>query len=297
MCREMNRTQWAFAAGAMGILAAVLVLCSIGPKEPAYHGRSLSSWLEEWGESYNDRTNPATIAIRAIGSNGVPILLARLAKEQSPDERKFWAVVGKVLPESWNPLDRDISRAVTAAEAINLLGMEAKSAFQTLTNLMTIKAHRITAAIGLAGMGHEGVAVLLQALTNQDFMLRFSAANALQEAGSDFDKVVPALLEVVKIGGSKKENFLLRGAAASALIRLHKEPDLVVPVFSEFLTSPDAGERSWGATLLKGLGPDAKAAVPLLLKLRTDEDRDVRAAAEAALKEIAPATSAKAGLK
>lgn len=287
----MNRTQWVFAAGAVGILVAVLVLCSIGPKEPAYHGRSLSSWLEEWGESYNDRTNPATIAIRAIGSNGVPILLARLAKEQSPDERKFWAVVGKALPESWNPLDRDTYRAVTAAEAINLLGADARSAFPTLTNFltnMTNKSHRITAAIGLAGMGHEGVAVLLQALTNQDFMLRYSAANALQEAGSDFDQVVPALLEVVKIGGSKKENLLLRGAAAVALVRLHKQPDLVVPVFSEFLTSPDAGERSWGATLLKGFGPDAKAAVPLLLKLRTDEDADVREKAEKALKEISP---------
>ncbi len=297
MCQEMKRRQLVIVAGLLGIVIAVLMVRSAGQKEPSYEGRSLSSWLDEWRNASNDRTNPATIAIRAIGRNGVPILLARLAKDESPDQLKFWRFAGRVVPDELNPLDRDITRAVTAAEAINLLGVEAKSAFPTLTNLLSSRPHRLTAAIGLAGMGHEGIAVLLQALTNQDWILRHSAATALGEAGSDFDKVVPALIEMVKIGGTTKQASLLRGAAGYALVQLHKEPELVVPVFSEFLTNPDAGMRGFGASLLGGFGAEAKAAVPLLLKARTDVDPDVRESAERALKEIDPKSAGKAGLK
>lgn len=293
----MKRTRWAFAAAFLGIVIGGLIFCFAGPKEPSYNGRSLSFWLEEWGKSYNNRTNPATIAIRAIGSNGVPILLARLSEDESPGKLGFWQFVGKVVPEELNPINQDITRAVTAAEAINLLGVEAKSAFPTLTNLFTIRSHRLTAAIGLAGMGHEGIAVLLEALTNQDWAIRHNAAHALGEAGSDYDKVVPALIKMVKIEGNTQIDSLLRGAAGSSLVQLHKEPELVVPVFSEFLASPDANMRCFGASLLGGLGPDAKAAVPLLLKAHSDEDASVREMAEIAFKDIDPQAAGKAGLK
>jgi HEAT repeat protein len=138
---------------------------------------------------------------------------------------------------------------------------------------------------------------VLQALTNQDFVHRHSAAHALSEAGSDFDKVVPALIEVVKIGGTNDVDRLMRGAAANALVELRKEPELVVPVFSEFLTSPDVNKRLLGAIDLGGLGADAKAAIPLLLKLRTDADPDVREYAARALRKIDPKAAADAGLK
>ena len=111
------------------------MFCSAGPKEPSYNGRSLSFWLDAWSKSFCDRTNLATVAIRAIGSNGVPILLARLSEDESPGERKFWQFAGKVLPDELNPMNRNITRAVTAAEAINLLGVEAKEPLRLPANL------------------------------------------------------------------------------------------------------------------------------------------------------------------
>lgn len=293
----MTRTTWAIVAGFAGIVVAALLLWSAGRAEPRYNGRSLSSWLDEWGDSYNDPTNHATVAIRAIGSNGLPFLLARLSTEESPDKRRFWEIAGKVIPDEWNPVDRDTGRAVTAAEAINLLGDEAKPAFPTLTNLLTIRPHRLNAAIGLAGIGHEGVAVLLSALTNQDWICRFDAAMALGEARSDLDQVVPALLQIVKSGGNQKEDIAIRGVAGGALVQLHTEPDLVIPVFSEFLTNSDASTRAWGASLLCGFGTDARAAIPLLLKARNDVDPSVREAVRAALKVIDPKAAAGAGSK
>jgi HEAT repeat protein len=281
----------------VGIAIAVPMFWSVGPKEPSYNGRSLSSWLEEWSGAYNDRTNPAATAIRAMGSNGLPILLARVSTEEPREERILWRILSQVVPDNWDPFNRDTYRAVTAAEAINLLGVEAKPAFPTLTNLFLTGPHCLTAGIGLAGIGHEGVAVLLNALTNQDWVRRHHAAVALGEARSDTNAVVAALIEVVRIGGHTEQDNLVRGAAGRALAQLHQEPNLVVPVFAEFLTNQDAHLRVLGASLLAGFGRDAKAAVPLLLKARTDADPEVRETAERALEEIDPEAADKTGLK
>jgi hypothetical protein len=284
----MKKARWAFLAVLIGLLIGGLVFCSVGPKEPRYRGQNLSYWLQEWGNSYYDRTNSAADSIRAIGSGGVPILVAWLSKEESPGVRKFWRFAGNFVPDEMNTLQQDLTRALAAAEAINLLGLEAKAAFPTLTNLLSSRAHCVTASIALAGMGHEGIGVLLSALTNQDWIIRESAAVGLEDAGSDLDKVVPALIEAAKMGGTKKEDRLLRGSAASALVHLHRYPELIVPVFSEFLTNRDANTRIWAASVLGGFGADAKAAVPLLLEARRDTDPEVREATERALKEINP---------
>jgi hypothetical protein len=237
------------------------------------------------------RTNRAAMAIRAIGSNGVPILLARLSRNYSTNETKFWQFARKYIPDKWNPLFHSTSRESTAAEAINLLGVEAKSAFPALTKLFSAgsRSDQFCAAIGLAGLGHKGVAVLLQALTNQDWNVRFDAAIALGEAGSDLDKVIPALIAAATAKCSKPNDYLVCGEAGGALVRLHAKPELVVPVLSEFLESPDAGMRMWGARLLEGFGADGKPAVPLLLKARTEDvNADVRRDAERALQKINP---------
>jgi HEAT repeat protein len=285
---EMKRMRWVFVVALIGIAIAVVMTRSAGPKEPDYNGRSLSSWVNEWWTSDRDRTNPAAIAILAIGSNGVPFLAARLSEDESTAERDLMQVAGKLVPRKWNPRDRRLFRSLAAAEAINLLGDEAKPAFPTLTNLLASRTHQLSAAIGLAGMGHDGIFVLLPALTNQDWYLRYSAAMALGEARSDFDKVVSALIKVVKLGGSNEEDHHVREAAAVSLVQLDKEPERVVPVIEEFLISTNARTRVWGAGLLGELGADARPAVPRLLKLRSDEDPDVREAAKDALKEIDP---------
>lgn len=295
----MKRKRWAFVVALLTVAIAVPMFWSGGPKEPSYQGRSLSAWLDEWGQAYNARTNPATIAIRAIGSNGLPLLLARVAKDQSPAQRDFWRIAEKVFPRGreWNPTNIEIPRAVTAAEAINLLGVDAKPAFPKLTNLFSTGPHCLAAGIALAGIGHDGVAVLLHALNDQDWVRRYCAATALGEARSDLGEVVLALLELVKAEGQKNEDYLVRGAAGSALVRLHQEPDMVVRVFSELLTNSDDNMRIFGASLLAGLGADAKAAVPLLLKERNDTNTDVRESAERALRKIDPLSAGRIGLK
>jgi HEAT repeat protein len=292
----MKLLRWAFVAALIGVVIAVVLRRSAGPAEPGYNGRSLSSWLNEWGKSGFDRTNAAAIAILQIGSNGVPLLMARLSEEGSPAENDLLQAAGNLIPTKLNPMNRRVSRSLEAAQAINLLGADAKSAFPMLTNLLASGAtpHQLPAAIGLAGMGHDGIAVLLPELTNQDWSARYSAAQALGEARSDFDKVVSALIKVVKASAT---NDAVSVQAAFALVQLHKEPERVIPVFEEFLVDPNARMRVFGVELLAALGTDAKPAVPRLLKLRSDPDSEVRQTAKEALSEIDPSAAGDGGLK
>jgi HEAT repeat protein len=288
----MKRVRWTIILALLGFLIAGLIIWSVSSKEPVYQGRSLSSWLDEWGHASNNRTNHAAIAIRAIGSNGVPFLLARISRNESTNEIIFWRFAEKFVPDAWNPLYRDTPRELTAAEAINLLGVEAKSAFPTLTNLFSHKINLVATSVGLAGLGHEGVTVLLEALTNKDWLVRNFAASALGEANSDLDKVIPALIEITRMKCTKQEDYLVVDGAGIGLMQLQKQSETVVPALAQLISSPDNTTRLLAAAFLRGFGTDAKAAVPVLLKARTDVNAGVRDAAENALKEIDPQAAA-----
>jgi HEAT repeat protein len=137
-------------------------------------------------------------------------------------------------------------------------------------------------------MGSDGIAVLTEAVTNSDPNLRLNAATALGEARSDFDKVIPALIESAQLGGHQPlEDNLARSAAADTLVALHKEPNLVVPMFAGFLTKQDEYIRNLGVkNVLVGFGADARIAIPQLLQAETNSDPNVRESATNVIKEI-----------
>lgn len=80
---RVKLAKWATILVCLGFLGAGLFLAVSASKEPSYEGRSYSAWLDEWENSMNNPTNHVATAIRAIGSNGVPILLARLSQTSS----------------------------------------------------------------------------------------------------------------------------------------------------------------------------------------------------------------------
>jgi hypothetical protein len=241
-------------------------------------------WVKEWSDSGYDPTSEAAEAIRAIGTNGLPFLIGWITREESPLRRKLFG--NKLIPDKFNPLHRDFSRMLWAGEAINLLGSNAQAAFPTLTNLATNKSHALPAGIALAGMGSNGIAVLTKLATNQDGQIRLYAAEALADARTDFEVVIPALIEAVKMGGQQRWDSVARGAAGTSLVSLHKKPELVAPALASFLTNKDPLMRSWGATLLGTMGAGAKVAFPQLRSAQKDSDPAVRQSAQDALKEI-----------
>jgi HEAT repeat protein len=261
-------------------LAVGLASLLLAPKEPSYQGRGLSSWLDEWARAYDDPRNEAATAIRGIGSNAVPILLARLSHHQPPRHQAFWRSIRRFIPDQWNPIYRQITDQVTAANALNLLGTNAQSAFPSLTNLFWSKREAVTAAIALAGMGSQGVSELLSAMTNKEWTLRLYAIGGLGNARFDFDRVVPALIEIVKVKETNQEERLLHDSARIALDRVSGSGAQVAPAVSELLKSADPEIRRDGVMILGNLMCEAKTAETLLAQMRSDTNSEVREAVE-----------------
>ncbi len=150
----------------------------------------------------------------------------------------------------------------------------------------------VLSAVPLAGMGSEGLAPLLAALTNQSGFIRYSATRGLAWERSDLNIVVPAL-----IARLSDEDLLVHFTAVLALGRLHAEPELAVPALTKDFPGNDPELRS---LILEGLGrfgTNASAAIPMLVEALSDNDQKVRKHAAWALQHIDPAAAAQAGVK
>src|SRR5216684_2464661 len=159
-------------------LAGGLVWMLSRPTEPAYQGKPLSAWLKglhEWG---GDTNHPAFVAFREMGTNTIPALLKIIEAGDPPFQRlirelnRRQSLVHFPLRETWR-------QKGVASYALYAMGANAKPAFPALTNLLFRTNAAIYSAMPLAGIGSAGLPPLIAALTNQDRIIRLSAANGL----------------------------------------------------------------------------------------------------------------------
>jgi hypothetical protein len=77
------------------LLVGLLVFCFTGPTEPTYKGRKLTSYLRgpweqiDGPQTDNPHFGPDIVAIRAIGTNGIPTLLRLIQAHDPPWKAKM----------------------------------------------------------------------------------------------------------------------------------------------------------------------------------------------------------------
>src|SRR5207245_10592374 len=133
----------------------------------------------------------------------------------------------------------------------------------------------------VAGMGLDRVQVLIEALTNQSWVIRDSAAVGLGWARSDSDVAVRGLIERLQ-----DEKELVHIAAVGSLGQLHMLPKTVVPALVNDFPGTNTLLRRLILTSLAQFGPEARESVPMIMEALKDPDADVRQSAAFALKEI-----------
>jgi len=111
-------------------------------------------------------------------------------------------------------------------------------------------------AMPLAGMGSDGLPPLIAALTNQNRIIRLSAANGLGWERSDLNIVVPALIALLG-----DQDMSVHVSAVNALGQLHAEPGLAVPALMKDFPGNDPLRRNLILMSLGQFGTNAKAAV------------------------------------
>jgi len=264
------------------ILLAFLLVALIGglgwlvlrPREPAYQGKRLSVWLEQYWGSYStlfaDPNSPALLdaknAIRQIGTNGLPSLLRLTSARDSPLKKQLLAQV----PSPWQ---RRLRLPLPALHD-HWLGL----------NGFEILGPTATAA----------VPSLARLASDRDPDVREAAVSALLNFGPEAQAAVPVLLKCLN-----DPRDAVSVNAMTCLGNIHAQPELVIPVMMDYLTgrAPATLIRIGAVRGIGNFGAQAKPAVPTLLRLLNDEDADIRLLVTNCLPIIDPAAAAKAGVK
>lgn len=301
-----KRKRWLIALTA-GVIAFAFWFFVLRNTEPAYKGRRLSEWVRNYqvargswadrhgtsfriGESDPTAMHECEQAIRAIGTNGLPHLVAWVAQGPAPwgDQR---ARIARHLPKwmtQWKPVQswighsEDEKRAEAVLSAFGVLGAQAAPAIPQLERIVYEtnqgpQRHRALTALAFIGLPsyHAMTNFMTRPAfdgeyTTVEFYLRYYGIDAL-----------PTLLQNL---ASQNEHV----AAPSALLlgQLRQEPDKAIPVLIKATTSPIGRVRALAAHALGDYGPEAASAVPALQSLLSHTDVIERIDAQMAIQYI-----------
>ena len=233
-------------------------------------------------------------AVQALGEFGpvakeaVPALVERLHEDRFHERKSIAFALAHIGPEAKEAVpalidvlrnDNGDTRAA-AAYALERIGPAAAPAVPALCQLLrTGDADDKRCAIGALGeigpAAADGVALLVKELDSEsNGGGRWKVADSLGKIGPKAREAVPAL-----VAAPRNPAASVRVSAAWALWRIDGRKQPLLDALGEDLESI----RKDAAIYLGRLGPEAKAAVPGLVKALEDEDKQVREAAAEAL--------------
>ncbi len=253
---------------ALLLVAVLAALASslFSAREPAYHGKRLGVWVEQYYQEFDSwkrtGTSEARTAVRTIGTNGLPALLRMLGATDPPLKRKILALAKK----------------------------------QSLVTLPMRPAehYRWLAGWGFSALGpmaKPAVPAIIELLKDKDPAVRAAAAHAFSSIGPEAEAAVPALVRCL----DDRNNGLLQINAMMALGSIHTNGELAVPVLIEYLEGPRREWNYWSCAIqalsLYGEVGQADAAIPVLQRLVEDPDPNIRDAAARALRRMKTAAA------
>ena len=272
-------------------VAILAVISSYPPRpesrEPVYRGKSLTRWLKRlddeqyFGISSSALPSPtpaqieAAEAIRAIGSNALPLFMHDIQVSPPEDAFRFKA------EEAFNRLHqrafgtriwfRDVTEEDRirwrAAEGLAALGPLAKPAVPELKRLLFTNHFHSSikeAAFALAAVGPDGIEILTNA-PQRDEWSGMCAIWALGQHPATGTNAIPFL-----IAETSSRSEAIACNAIQVLGLFHSDGEHVIPALTTALASAKPSVRRDAARSLGAFGPQAAAAVPRLQALTND---------------------------
>jgi hypothetical protein len=167
-----------------GIVLAMVGLALVGwsswealrTREPQYQGKRLSAWLEEYNRAGElAKTGPVSDAIRAMGTNCLPFLLANLKHVQSPLKEEFFEIVQKqhLVKLPFGGVDRYRPASVLALGA---LGSNAAPLLPELLQMAEAPATTAWGTMAMLAIGPAAIPTLEKVCENTNEFIRTEAA-------------------------------------------------------------------------------------------------------------------------
>jgi hypothetical protein len=194
----------------------------VAEKEPSYHGKKLSDWVD-------DSNNPeAEAAFRAMGTNAIPILLKWIRMNRPEWRIKLEGSLQRVpLVGRWGEHDGNHRRwlQLNAPYGFKKLGPIASPAMPELVRLFINDTNSSNAGESagealayLASVFPEVHTLFRESLTNQDYALRGRALNACILVEGDRREFLPGIMLALE-----DTVYSVRWQATNALRRIAQE--------------------------------------------------------------------------
>ena len=278
----MNQQCIRFLIGAVGILAIVAVLgVLLRKKEPIYDGEPLSYWAVELKNANPGRQQQAKNALREIGPQAIPFLLAKARYENSVIKRFYreaWFRLPDVVRQKLRQPQSEDEAIDFISHALHQLGPLAGPALMKAMEDRNSGVRRAAAGSFPYGGITEGVpdtpevvAWVVKMLDVPDYEPKQSAAMMLGVMGRKAKCAVPALLRVAQ----RDEFDYVRETAARSLAML-VDPEIasLAPGLKKCLGDRLASVRLWSAIALWRINHDSSAIPVLIADLKTASSED-----------------------
>ena len=267
----MNRRQQiGLACAALALLAGLLVWAT-RPREPVYQGKRLREWLEQFDrKAANEDVYAAREAVRQMGTNTLPFLLAMLRERDSSLKLRLVRLANSQKVFKLRILTAYDRRAWVTA-AFEALGTQAKPAIPELRSLISNDVFASHAVRCLVATGVEAIPSLVLALESPGASARALAAEELGNYHVAAEIAVPALVKRVNDNDAQ-----VRMRVAEALGKIKRQPEIAIPALVSFLRDRDATVRQHAAQALGRAKLQADVSVPALFAALEDPDSGVR---------------------
>lgn len=262
---------WIITAALTILLLAAFLGTLLGSKIPVHQNKNLYAWAEELQKAQQNYSDPdrwkkieaATAAIRAIGTNALPFVMADIRARVTIKDRvvNWFAVHLRFLNLRPMPIDRRWVRAIRAFEALGpiakpclpeLIALTTKRIGYTEDALMAVGPDALPAFTNLlANSKYPQTGNLIGALANSVYSERIKPEQAAA--------TLPYLVRVYRSSDTHGGWY-----AAQALGAIHQQPELCVPLLVDGLTN---STPSFRAACAQSLGAFGAAAAPHAARL------------------------------
>jgi HEAT repeat protein len=204
-------------------------------------------------------------ALYKMGSSAQAAVPTLLKMTQSADEdERFWGYLAlwHILPQGQAETWREVLEVAKLAPGAS----KRRAQIQALA----------------AKLAEDAAAICVHGLNQPDAAVRRATVDVLVEAGGCPSGAIPAVARVLR-----DPDRNLRRSATFVLMRLDR-PKIPAEALRSSLTDVEVDVRIWAATLLRQAGPEARDALPSLVRALADSDSIVRGQSAFALAAIGP---------
>jgi HEAT repeats len=240
------------------IFAIPFALVMVSMREPCYHGRKLTSWLQQCYDTPLDETNrlqEAQYAVRFIGSKKALPKLLSLAKAKD-DPVSLWIIQKskqfRISSLRWRSAEDFQQLGIAGFE---VLETNAAPAVGELTKLLDDDEQAFTAVRCLVAIGTPAEAGVSKALTNKNEDVRYFATQQYEWVTDDVEVYLARMRDCLQ-----DPDRAVRFAAVQGIGLQTQSPSVAAPLLIQASKDKDHNVSTLAVKSLKAFGITNSAA-------------------------------------